>query len=233
MALGNAYAWLQAGLCPAVLAGATEAPLTAFTLAQLGSLRVFADADLSAGGFPCRPFSDPPQSYGGMLLAEGAAAFALVAATEPPPGALGRILGFGTATEAIPHAAGITAQGHNLAYAMRRALAHAGLQSPPGLVLAHAPGTPQGDAAELHALHQVFGPHLPPVFSHKGIVGHTLGAAGALGVALGLQCLGGHLRSLHWPYPAVLPPAQGPFATVLVNAVGFGGVAASLLLGQA
>lgn len=226
-ALGNALAWLRAGMCPAVLAGATEAPLTPFTVAQLRTLRVLADDPTDA--FPSRPFGQisGPSPSGGMLLAEGAAMFALVAADSPPAGALARLAAFGAATETIPHAAGITANGQNLELAMRRALAPA--PGPIHLVLAHAPGTPQGDAAELSALHRVFGHSLPNVFSHKAIVGHTLGAAGALGVALGIECLHG-LDTLAWPYPATLPAAAGPFRRVMVNAVGFGGVAASVVL---
>jgi 3-oxoacyl-[acyl-carrier-protein] synthase II len=67
--------------------------------------------------------------------------------------------------------------------AAQRALEKAGL--PPDAidhVNAHATSTPEGDRAELQALRAIFGDHAPrvAVTSNKSMIGHTLGAAGAI-----------------------------------------------------
>ncbi len=54
----------------------------------------------------------------------------------------------------------------------------------------HGTSTPPGDAAEAEAIYKVFGPGGPPVTSIKGVLGHTLAAAGAIeavAVALSMQ----------------------------------------------
>ncbi len=69
---------------------------------------------------------------------------------------------------------------HTMEVAMKLALEDA--QLPPseiGYVNAHATATEQGDVAETHAMHRLFGSRIP-VSSVKGHLGHTLGACGAL-----------------------------------------------------
>jgi 3-oxoacyl-(acyl-carrier-protein) synthase len=164
-----------------------------------------------------------------MQLAEGAAAFVLT--TLPPPEAQpwAELVSFGFGNEQIPHAAGITEKGENLFVAMQRALAADYTQGPIDLILAHAPGTHTGDAAELAAIRAIFGKEVPPVYSNKWAIGHTLGAAGALSVAQAIAQLG--LPPLCLPYANALPAVHTrKVQKILVNAVGFGGVAASLLL---
>jgi 3-oxoacyl-(acyl-carrier-protein) synthase len=103
---------------------------------------------------------------------------------------------------------------------------------PPDLVLAHAPGTQQGDTSEWTALESVFGSSPPPVYSNKWLMGHTLGAAGALNVALALALLG-RTEIPQLPYPhqlAAAARASPPLRRLMINAVGFGGVAASVMI---
>jgi 3-oxoacyl-[acyl-carrier-protein] synthase II len=74
-------------------------------------------------------------------------------------------------------------QGAGAALAMRRALGNAGVQSDEvDYVCAHGTGTPLNDAAETAAIKQVFGEHAwrLAISSPKSMVGHLLGAAGAL-----------------------------------------------------
>jgi 3-oxoacyl-[acyl-carrier-protein] synthase II len=76
--------------------------------------------------------------------------------------------------------------------AAQRALAKAGL--PPDAVdhvNAHATSTPEGDRAELQALHTIFGDHAPrvSVTSNKSMIGHTLGAAGAIEAIATIQAI--------------------------------------------
>ena len=66
---------------------------------------------------------------------------------------------------------------------MRRAIADAGLQPQDiGYINAHATATPTGDPAEVVAIKRVFGPHAYkiPVNATKSMIGHLLGAAGAV-----------------------------------------------------
>ena len=109
---------------------------------------------------------------------------------------------------------------------MRAALA---TSSTPDLVVAHAPGTRRGDAAELAALQAVFAQGVPEVTSLKWATGHTFGASGPLALAGALQMME-HGTAVGLPYGK---PAGGrrPKA-VLTNATGFGGNAVSVVVEQ-
>ncbi|MNW54362.1 3-oxoacyl-[acyl-carrier-protein] synthase 2 [compost metagenome] len=70
---------------------------------------------------------------------------------------------------------------------MRNALSDAGVSTDQvDYVCAHGTGTKLNDTTELAALRQVIGGKLPPISSVKSMIGHTLGAAGALGA---IACL--------------------------------------------
>jgi 3-oxoacyl-(acyl-carrier-protein) synthase len=218
-ALANAAAWLRAGMATHFVAGGTEAPLTPYVLAQMQALGIYAQPE----DWPCRPFS----GAGGLLLGEGAAVFALQPATADMA-AIGYLQGFGFGNEAIPSATGISADGACLQRAMQQALAASPL--PPDLILAHAPGTRQGDAAEWAALQAVFGDSCPPVYSTKWYTGHTFGAAAAISLAVALDVLAGQpLPQPPFDLPGFRLPPQ-PVRSVLVNSVGFGGNAVSFMV---
>ncbi|MBX3101990.1 MAG: hypothetical protein KF690_05735 [Bacteroidetes bacterium] len=217
-ALANAAAWLRSGMATHFLAGGTEAPLTPYILAQMKALGIYAAAE----EWPCRPFT----GQGGMLLGEGAAVFALQPAAPGVP-ALGFLQGFGFGNEAIPSATGISPQGTCLQHSMTQALTAFGRN--PDLILAHAPGTRQGDAAEKAALQTVFGQQIPPVYSTKWYTGHTFGAAAGISLAIALDLLAGQPL----PVPPFTTPdfhLPGQVNSVLINSVGFGGNAVSFIL---
>ncbi|RAK69411.1 beta-ketoacyl synthase N-terminal-like domain-containing protein [Hymenobacter edaphi] len=224
-ALGNAVAWLRAGLAQRFVAGGTEAPLTAFTLAQMQAVGIYSP--LPSTDFPCRPGAGGPSTF---VLGEGAAVFALeaVPASALRPGDLVlESVGFGF--EATGTKTGLTPDGQHFQQAMRQALHLAGLV-PTDLDLAvlHSPGTRAGDAAERAALAAVFGVDLPACTSNKWLLGHTLGASGALSLTWALDLL--QRRALPAPLPFASwlneHPARQPARRVLVNAAGFGGNAA-------
>ena len=235
-ALGNAVAWLRAGMAQRFLAGGTEAPLTAFTLAQMQALGIYSP--LQAAQFPCRPGAGKPSTF---VLGEGAAVFALEQVSRAAlhaerarqaalqPAFCLESVGFGF--EAIGSKTGLSAQGHHFQAAMQMALRQAGC--PPAAidaVVLHSPGTPAGDAAERQALRAVFGDNLPDITSNKWLLGHTLGASAAL--SLDYAC---HLLATQtWPaapFATDLTPAPSrPMRRVLVNAAGFGGNAASAIV---
>jgi 3-oxoacyl-[acyl-carrier-protein] synthase II len=231
-ALGTAAAWLRSGMATRFLAGGTEAPLTAFTVAQMRALRVYArDA---AAAYPCRPCNVEAPRVNTMVLGEGACLLAL----EPWTGeqaqcrrSVGVILGLGFSVESVETNTGLSEQGWALGLSMQRALKDAGLERVDAVVT-HTPGTSLGDRAELSAVRTTFGDRLPVLTSNKWILGHTLGASGALGIEYALFILR-HQRWLEYPYPVGFENPARSIATVMVNSVGFGGNAGSVVVALA
>jgi 3-oxoacyl-[acyl-carrier-protein] synthase II len=230
-ALGTGLAWLKAGLADRYLAGGTEAPLTPFTVAQLRAVGIYSG--LAANDYPCRPGQVAVQAGNTFVLGEGAAVFALERAVPQPGDLVLASVGFGF--ERAASRTGITPDGQHFQRAMQQALKLAGrtAQEVDTLIL-HAPGTLAGDNAELAAAQAVFSEHLPELLSNKWLLGHTLGAAGALSVDFARWLL------LNPTAPAPAPPYASrlsPSATpvkprrcVMVNAAGFGGNAACALV---
>jgi nodulation protein E len=172
-AIGLAFHMLRSGQVDCAVTGGAEACITFGTLRGWEAMRVMAP-DL------CRPFSADRK---GMILGEGAAVLVL----EPLKRAqargaeiLGEVVGFGMSADA----ADITAPDlGGMTRAIEGALADARL-SPQDIqyVNAHGTGTAANDETETKALHRVFGAHDAKlaVSSTKSMIGHALGAAGAL-----------------------------------------------------
>lgn len=221
-ALADAWLWLQAGLADRLLAGGTEAPLTDFTAAQLTALGLLDSR--SDSDWPCRPFA--PKTRNTFTLGEGAALFALEAAESRPPNAIALLEGFGWGTERAASPAAIDPEGKALRQAMRHALERTGLAAGDiDAVLAHAPGTVLGDAAERSALVDLWPDGTPPLSSSKWKIGHTLGASAALSLHLAVHLLqGGDYAPPEYPDAPPWPDGLRP-RRVLINATGFGGAA--------
>lgn len=216
----NGIAWITSGMAKRFLVGGSEAPLTAFTLAQMKALKIYSQG----GNYPCRAL-DMGKQTNTMVLGEGAG----MACLEPgrKKGAMAHIIGVGYATEPITHGASMSAGGECLKQSMERALD--GI--PPetvDVVVMHAPGTLKGDKAEMEAVYRVFGKEIPALTTNKWKLGHTLGTSGILSVELAILMLK-HQHFIDVPY---LGKAAGPekLERVLVNAVGFGGNAVSICL---
>ncbi|KAA6213155.1 beta-ketoacyl synthase [Streptomyces albofaciens JCM 4342] len=165
-ALGVGADLLRGGVADRVLVcGVDTVTETAFQ--GLASLRT-----LSPGG--CRPFTT---RRSGIRISECAAALVLERTADAP---LARLRGWGSSNEASQAA---RPDFEGVAKAVRRALEDAGAR-PTELdyVNAHAAGTRHGDVAELRALEEVLGGHLPriPVVSSKAALGHCQGAAGTV-----------------------------------------------------
>ncbi|MBX0290370.1 beta-ketoacyl-ACP reductase [Hymenobacter sp. HSC-4F20] len=231
-ALGNATAWLRAGMATRFLAGGTEAPLTDFTLAQMQAIGIYSP--FAAADWPCRPGAGKPSTF---VLGEGAAVFALEKvsqqqlAAEKSAGPVFVLESVGFGFETIGSKTGLSPDGQHFQQAIRQALVQARL-SPTEVdaVVLHSPGTPAGDAAERAALRAVFGEALPLLLSNKWLIGHTLGASAALSLDFALHVL----ETQQWPAPPfatdIASQAPSRIRRVLVNAAGFGGNAASALV---
>lgn len=226
MAVANGVAWLRAGMARRFLAGGTEAPLTDFTIAQMKAIGIYSS--LPAHPYPCQPYGTTGQNT--FVLGEGAAVLALEKApeTELRKGdVLIEAVGFGF--EAISSKTGISAEGLNFQQAMRQAITQlAGQQV--DAIITHTPGTRAGDKAELAAIKAVFGPQVPVLTTNKHLLGHTLGASGALSLHYALHLLK-QQQIAPIPYPArQTNPAIPALRRIMVNAAGFGGNAASVVV---
>lgn len=225
---------LALGVCDAVIAGAAD---TVCRLTSNGFTALQAVADE-----PSNPFS---ANRRGLTLGEGAALFLLT----PEAGGI-QVLGAGETSDAH-HMSAPDPSGDGAERAMRQALDDAGI--PPGAipyVNLHGTGTPLNDAMESLAVDRVFGRETP-VSSTKPLVGHTLGASGAIELAFcwmvldrrerdGL-CLPPHCWDgvLDPALPALHFVAKGERArlrertAILSNSFGFGGSNSALVLGTA
>ncbi len=222
-ALLNGAAWLQAGWADKFLVGGSEAPLTPFTIAQMQALKIYAK---TKNHYPCRAL-DIEKTANTMVLGEGAAVACLEKGRSPH--ALAKLEGVGYATETLQHNASLSANGECLQKAMRMALQQTPLAQVDAVVL-HAPGTLKGDAAEVDAIRQVFGEQLPVLTTNKWKIGHTLGASGLFSLELAVLML---QRQRFIPVPFIpMQVAPAKLNTILVNAVGFGGNAVSVLLSK-
>jgi nodulation protein E len=171
--IGQAFHLVRAGAVTCAVTGGAEAQLTHGTVKAWEAMRILAPDT-------CRPFSHERK---GMVLGEGAAILVLESldhAATRGADILGEIVGFGMSADAgdltAPDPSGMVR-------AMAAALADATLPyDAVDYVNAHGTGTTANDAAETAALHKTFGPHAArlAISSTKSMVGHALGAAGAL-----------------------------------------------------
>lgn len=220
-AIANGVAWLESGRCQRFLAGGSEAPLTPFTLAQMKALRIYAAPE--AAVYPCRSLSNMPYPNS-MVLGEGAAIFVLEPDAEQP---LAWISGIGFAQEVPATPTAVSARGEAIARAMRQALREHG-QEQIDVIVCHAPGTRRGDAAERYAIEAVFGKRPPILTGNKWKIGHSLGASGGLSLEMALLML-----QEQEVYPIPFLPATAidrPIKSIMVNAMGFGGNAISVII---
>lgn len=181
VAVARAASMIRSGRRSAVLVVATDA-VTEFVYAGFASL-------MALDKVPARPFDRHRQ---GLSVGEAAACVLLMSAERAV--AEGRsfsteVAGWGMSDDAN-HMTGPSRESEGLIRALRLALASASLQPEDiGFVAAHGTGTGYNDAMELNAFRQVFPSNGLPVYSVKGAVGHTMGAAGLLELLLAERAL--------------------------------------------
>lgn len=219
----NGFAWLQSGLTDKFLIGASEASLTDFTIAQMQALKVYSN---EKDEIPCKAF-DLEKKKNTMVLGEGATTFCLEAGAKE--NAMVKIEGIGYATEILEHNTSVSTNADCFQKSMKMAL---GNYSPDEIdaVIMHAPGTIKGDLSEVNAIKKVFCNKLPFLTTNKWKLGHTFGASGLLSLELAVLMLQ-HQQAIEVPFAK---PQEHPkkLSKILVNAVGFGGNAVSVLLSK-
>jgi 3-oxoacyl-[acyl-carrier-protein] synthase II len=219
-ALLNGIAWLQSGMSNEFLVGASEAPLTPFTLSQMTALKVYSNEDTALAN-RCL---DLEKASNTMVLGEAAACLSLSLNSEK---AIAKITGIGFATEILSSSTSISTEAECFQKSMKMAIGSYVVDDIDAIVM-HAPGTIQGDKTEFEAIKKVFGNNLPLLTSNKWKVGHTFATSGLLSIELAILML----QNQHF--------IESPFyknqnttkklKSVLVNAVGFGGNAVSVLI---
>jgi nodulation protein E len=181
-AMGLSFHMVRSGMVDCAVTGGTEACVSFGTVRGWEAMRVMAP-DM------CRPFSKDRK---GLILGEGAAVFVLESldhARARGAEIFGEIVGFGMTADA----ADLTAPDiDGMSRAMIGALDDAGLK-PQDIqyINAHGTGTAINDETETKALHHVFGEHARKlaVSSTKSMIGHALGAAGALEMVATLMAI--------------------------------------------
>jgi 3-oxoacyl-[acyl-carrier-protein] synthase II len=154
--------------------------------------------------------------------------------------AFGEVAGWGLSGDAN-HMTGPARDGAGLVAAIGQAFRKAGVAPGDiGSVSAHGTGTVYNDSMEMKAFGQVFGAAPVPVYSVKGSIGHTMGAAGLVEMILALKSLDAGLIPPSAHLTEVDPEADGwvsgkavlapGMRTVLSTNSGFGGVNSALVL---
>src|SRR5437667_8854414 len=178
-AIGDASRFIARNDADVMIAGGSDALIGPFVVACFSALRALSirnDSPAEAS----RPFD---KDRDGFVLGEGAGNLVLEErehARNHGCDVYAEMAGYGTAADPY-HATASSADGH--ARPMRLALDDAGM-APANVdyINAHGPPTPHNDVNETHAIKEVFGSHAYrlAVSSTKSIIGHLLGAAGAV-----------------------------------------------------
>jgi 3-oxoacyl-(acyl-carrier-protein) synthase len=217
----NGVAWLRSGMADKFLVGGSEAPLTDFTIGQMRALKIYSKSD---DKYPNRAL-DLDKKQNTMILGEGAGVCCLEIGKKE--NALAYIEGIGYATEILEHNISISAEADCFQKSMKMALANTDL-SKVDVIVMHAPGTIKGDLTEYRAIEKVFGESLPLLTTNKWKIGHTFGASGILSMEMAILMMQ-HNQFIGVPFVEAQKQTK-PIRKVLVNAVGFGGNAVSVLL---
>jgi 3-oxoacyl-[acyl-carrier-protein] synthase II len=179
--IGEAWETIRRGDADLMLAGGVEAALHEAVIGGFDSMKALStrNDDPPAAS---RPFDRDRDGFvmgegGGMLVLETIES-AEARGAEP----LAELVGYGATADAS-HLTLPAPGGSGAVRAARRALEKAGLSvADVSHVNAHATSTPEGDRAELQALRTLLGDRAAevPVTANKSMLGHTLGAAGAI-----------------------------------------------------
>ncbi|MFF7736443.1 MULTISPECIES: beta-ketoacyl-ACP synthase II [unclassified Streptomyces] len=180
-AVGYAFHTVQEGRADICIAGASDSPISPITMACFDAIKATSPNN-DDPAHASRPFD---ADRNGFVMGEGGAVLVL----EELEHARARgarvyceIGGYATFGNAY-HMTGLTSEGVEMARAIEEALDHARLDPTTiDYVNAHGSGTKQNDRHETAAVKRVLGPHAyqTPMSSIKSMVGHSLGAIGAI-----------------------------------------------------
>ena len=238
--LGEAANIIRRGDAEIALAGGTEAAITPIALAGFAAAKALSTSNADPAR-ASRPFD---LNRDGFVIGEGAGVLVLESeehALARGASILGELAGYGATSDAF-HITQPDENGEGAARAMRKALAEAGLESDDiDYVNAHGTSTPMNDKLETVALKKVFGEYAYelPVSSTKSMMGHLLGAAGAVEAGISILALQNGIIPPTANYETTDPDCDLDYVpnvarsasleAVMTNSLGFGGHNASLI----
>jgi 3-oxoacyl-[acyl-carrier-protein] synthase II len=242
-AIGEAAEMIRRGAADVMIAGASEAALIPLTMAGMnvmGALSTRNDDPLTAS----RPFD---RDRDGFLMGEGAGILVLESLEHAQArGAviLCELSGYGT-TDDAHHISAPAENGAGAAISMKLALQNAGLGIDDiGYINAHGTSTPLNDKSETAAIKTVFGEqaYSIPVSSTKSMIGHLLGASGAVEAVFSILAIRDRILppTINYQTPDPLcdldyvpnQPRQAAPKHVMSNSFGFGGHNATLVFSR-
>lgn len=244
-ALGEALRWMQAGRADVMVTGGAEATISPIGIGGFSAMFALSRRNDE----PTRASRPWDKDRDGFVCGEGAGTIILESLTRAKKrGAkiLAELVGYAATSDAY-HITKPAPGGKGGARAMREALRDARLN--PGdidYVNAHGTSTPAGDIEEARAITDVFGAHALEkrlwVSSTKSMMGHLLGAAGAVESAVCIKALNTSLVP-----PTINLENQDPeclldcvplvarerrLTHVMTNSFGFGGTNATLIFSK-
>jgi len=231
LAVARASAMISAGVTDAVLVYAADL-VSEFVFSGFSALQALSDQ-------PCRPFDS---QRNGLTLGEAGVALLLTSreyAEQQNGEPLAVVAGWGVANDAH-HVTAPARDGCGLILACQQALEKTAIDpSAVAAINAHGTGTIYNDVMELTAFNKIFGDSLPPLHGVKGSLGHCLGAAG--GVEIAVACRALQEQQIPGTVGCINPEAaaQGAISEnsqpisgeyLLCSNSGFGGINATVIL---
>ena len=187
-AIGESVRLIRDAKADVMVAGGCEAPIT--YVGFLGFVLLTALVErYETPQSASRPFD---RRRNGFVMSEGAGAMILESyehARARGAEVLGEVLGYGDSSDAF-RITDLHPSGLGAVFAMKKAIEDARL-TPDAVdyINAHGTSTPKNDSTETRAIKEVFGAHAEkiPVSSNKSMIGHTIGAAGAVEAILAVE----------------------------------------------
>ncbi|HEX5241409.1 MAG TPA: beta-ketoacyl-ACP synthase II [Candidatus Limnocylindrales bacterium] len=234
IAYQDALRLISSGEYDVVIAGGSEAPLLPMAFAALANMTALSKRNDDPKG-ASRPFD---RTRDGFVFGEGCGILVVESmqhAQERGAPILAELVGAALTADAF-HISAPEPSGRGAAMAMTKAMRQAALAPDEiGHIVAHGTSTPLNDVTETRAIKSAFGPqaYRVPISSPKSMIGHTLGAAGALSAIAAIGTIrDGWIAptiNLHEPDPDCdldyVPNVkrQVRVDTAMINGFGFGG----------
>ena len=241
--IGEAWEMIRRGDAKAMIAGGAEKSITPICIAAFDNMHALSRSNEDPQR-ACRPFD---ATRNGFVMGEGAGMLILEDlefAKARGARILAEMVGYASTAEAF-HVTELSPGGEGLVRAMRRALSKAGLRLEQiDYINAHGTSTPLNDRTETQAIKTCFGDHAYrlAVSSSKSMIGHTMGAAGAVEAVISIMAtvtgiipptINLHQRDPECDLDYV--PNEARWSTVNVamsNSMGFGGHNTCLIFKQ-
>ncbi|MBS0152644.1 MAG: beta-ketoacyl-ACP synthase II [Nitrospira sp.] len=196
-ALGQAFHCIRTGQADVVIAVGADASITPLVFAGFCSLRALSSEFNNAPEHASRPFD---RRRDGFVMGEGAAALiveSLAHAKKRKARVYAELAGYAATSEAY-HMVIPQEDGQEISMTMKIGLESAGIGSEQiDYINAHATSTTIGDAVETKAIRNLFKNRADKIAINatKSLVGHTLGAAGAIGAVATTMAI--HTGQIH------------------------------------